>query len=337
MRKFEDVDIIGSLRKIMSNNTMFYQTDFEYDVETLQQAAAGSHFLWMSRDCGTYLFDEHDTHIRDTYAYYTWQYYTDTQYYRVKSFAVKVLENENGQPFGNIYELNYNLHREEVRKNSFPPKSVDITFKPTHLRAGYTRGFEAGEYNNNWLGIINRYGEAENVRHILNGEDENRLNKILDDFRARRETDAVPATVDSYVAEMVKEHFHGYGYTRNDMVFTTPEDASIALKHLIPVYILNPDNTAQKAQSTADVTNAVYNRRLLGMDSQGKRLLSFFKAGNTLADLPFSRSELKTIHFMAIANGKENIEDEQQRKAVDGIVKALDMILFSDDSRSPAE
>ena len=126
MRMFMNVDIISSLRMIMSNNTLFYQTDFEYDVEIFQRAAAGSYFLWMSRKSGTYLFNEYDTHIRD---------------------------------------------------------------------------------------------------------------------------------------------------------ISTPDEASIAIKHLIPVYILKPDNTSEKAQNTADVSNAVYSGHIFGMGRQEKRLLNNIKGG----------------------------------------------------------
>jgi hypothetical protein len=313
----------------MSNNTLFYQTDFEYDVETLQKAAVGSYFLWMSRSSGTHLFNEYDAHIKDTDAHTTWQYYTDSQRYGVKAFAVEVLDNENGRPIGNIYELHYNMHSEDVRLISFNAKSVAITFKPTHRKEKYTREFEPAEYINRWSGILDRYGEAESVRHILGAKDDKHLQAILADFRARRRAETLPATIEEYVKDMVKARFHGYGYTRDDMVFTTPEDASMALKHQIPVYILNPDNTAKKVQSENDIANATYDERIFGMGSQEKRLLNFFKAGNTFDDLPFSRSDLKTIFFMAMERGKETFEDEQQQKAIDSIIKVTEMILFA--------
>lgn len=303
MQMFEIVDIINSLRMIMNSNTFFYQTDFDYDVEILQKAAAGSLFLWMSRKSGTYLFNEHDAHIRDTCAYYTWQYYTDTQYYGVKAFAIEVLENEDRRPIGNIYELNYNAHREDVRKNSFNAKSVSVTFKPTHHKDRYTREFEPGEYNNNWRSILDRYGEAECIRHILGIKDANRLNQILADALLRRREKAIPSAVNDYVKDMVRRRFHEYGYTQDDMVFITPDEASMALKHLIPVYILKSDNTSEKAQNTADVNNAVYSGRIFGMSVQEKRVLNYFKAGNTLADLPFSQRELETMTQIIMKSG----------------------------------
>ena len=132
---------------------------------------------------------------------------------------------------------------------------------------------------------------------------------------------------------MVKERFHEYGYKRDDMVFTTPDDAVATLKHHIPVHILHSDNTAEKAKTKIDVDKAMYDGRMLGMGARDKKLLNFYQAGNTLADLPFSHRELSTIFHMALDRGKENIEDEQQRKAIDGIIQVLDTVLFSNDGR----
>jgi hypothetical protein len=105
MRVFKEVPIISTLRKIVENNNLFYKTDYAYDAETLGNAAEGSRFLWMSRTSGTWLFDERDVHIRDTYAYNTWQYYSDVKYYGVKAFAVEINNNEYEKPIGDIYVL----------------------------------------------------------------------------------------------------------------------------------------------------------------------------------------------------------------------------------------
>jgi hypothetical protein len=337
MRVFKDVDVISALRRIMENNTVFYQTDFKYDADTLKEAAKGSRFYWMSRTSGTWLCDERDTHVRDAEGYNTWQYYSDTKYYGVKAFVIDVTDNDDGRPFGDIYELHYGKHKEEVRQNSFDTSTVDVTFKPNSWQERVTREIDVAEYNNNWRAILIRYGEPESIRHNLSQADEIHLAEILAAARLKRGEEAVPTSVGSYIKEMVKERFHEYGYTRDDMAFITPEDAIAALKHLIPVYILHPDNTAKPAKTKVDIDNAVYDRRMLGIGGKDKKLLKFFKAGNTLADLPFSHLELSTIFHMALDRGKENIENEQWRKAIDGIIHVLDTILFTDDGRDAAD
>jgi len=337
MRKFTDVDILSTLQKIVDNNTLFYKTDFKYDAETLKEAAKGSHFYWMSRKSGTWLVAVRDAHIKNTDGYNTWQYYNDTKYYGVKAFAVEVKENLGGRPYGDIYELNYNKHHEGVRQNSFIARTVDVTFKPTRWEKRTTREIDIVEYNGNWRAILNRYGEAESVRHNLSKEDERSLGKILAGMKSQWKAEAVPVSVGEYVRDMVKERFREYGYTRDDMAFITPEDASAAFSHQIPVYVLHPDNTAEKIKFKEDISNSVRDGFMLGIGGRDKKLLNFYKAGNTLADLPFSHRELTTIFHMALDRGKENIEDEQQRKAVDSIIHVLDTVLFSNDGREAEE
>jgi len=334
MRKFEDVDIISALRKIVDNNNLHYKTDYEYDVEMLRSAAEGSHFLWMSRTSGTYLFDERDVYVRNSYAHQSWQYY-DTALYGVKAFAVTIRDSNSGKPLGDIYELDYKKHKEEIKQNSFSANTVDVTFKPTHIYPETTRNFDVVEYNELGSSIIHKYGKTENVHYNI--ANEGSLMEILADIRERREAEAVSANVNNYVREIVKERFHSYGYKRDDMVFTTPEEAYGAIKHIIPVYILYPDNTADQAITIADVNNALYSGNMLGMGGRDKKLLKFFMARNTLADLPFSQAELSAIFFMALDKGKENIEDEQQKKAIDSIIKVLDALFLADDGRDIVE
>lgn len=338
MRKFENVDIISTLRKIVNNNNLYYKTDFEYDVETLKEAAEGSRFLWMSRYSGTNIFDERETHIRNTYAHNTWQYYTDTMYYGVKTFAVEVTDNNGERPVGDIYELHYNKHREEVRKSSFNAETVNVTFKPAHWEKEAmptTRTFEVDEYNENWGGIIRRYGQALDIQHCLSNEDDTRLAEILTNFKKQYEEEAEPADINDYVREMVKKRFHDYGYKRDDMVFTTPDDAYGAIKYKIPVFVLRSDNYhAIQVFNKKDITEAVYAHQMFGMSARDKQLLNFFVAGNTLANLPFTKDELKTILFMALDKGKENFEDKKDKQTIDDIINVLEISLFAIDSHN---
>ena len=333
MRKFEDVDIISTLRKIVNNNNLHYKTDFEYDADTLKNAAAGDRFLWLSRYSGTWLMTEREAHIRNTESHSTWQYYGDTKYYGVKSFAVEVTGNENGKPVGDIYELHYNKHREAVRTSSFNAKTVDIVFKPRHWeQESTTRNFDTAEYNDRWLSIINRYGQAESIHFNLSNEDEAALAEILGNFKKEYEEETEPASVNDYVREMVRERFHEYGYKRDNMAFTTPDDACGAIKYKIPVYVLHPDNRAIQIFKREDVTEAMQNKRMLGMGARDKQLLNFYTAGNTIANLPFTKDELKTILFMALDRGKENFEDEKDKQTIDNIINVLDIALFEIDS-----
>ena len=328
MRKFESVDIIDTLRKIVNNNTLFYQSDFEYDAETLKSAATNNgYYLWMSRNSGTWLLDERDVYIHNTYAHNTWLYYSNADYYGVKAFAVTVTGKDGDKPIGDIYELDYKTHLEEVNKASFNANTVDVTFKPSYAANETARVFDITEYDNNWLSIIERYGEVLSVKHNI--EDENSLTQILDKSRSNREAAAIPAGINSYVQEIVKDRFHKYGYLNNDMVFTTPADVYTALDHSIPVYALHSDNTKERITVKTTAANYNYSGLMFGMSARDKQLLNFYKACSSLDNLPFTRDELKAIFYMALDKGKENISDEQERQTIDNIIQVLDKALFA--------
>ena len=39
MQKFENVDLIDTLRQIMQAHTQYYKQDFKYDIDAIQKAA----------------------------------------------------------------------------------------------------------------------------------------------------------------------------------------------------------------------------------------------------------------------------------------------------------
>ncbi len=67
----KDIDIIAFLQEIMLANTQNYQADFQYDIESLQAAAAQDEaemrsMLWMSRPSGTWCFKEREVFLQGT-------------------------------------------------------------------------------------------------------------------------------------------------------------------------------------------------------------------------------------------------------------------------------
>ncbi len=124
MLKFKNVDILKSLEIIMRTNTECYQSDFDCDRETLTKVAKNidnlkSHeriFLWMSRPCGTWCFNEQYVFMKDTFQYNTWKYYGDYSKDNILAYAVEVVDLKDGQVIGNIYELDYQKHFQYVKK-----------------------------------------------------------------------------------------------------------------------------------------------------------------------------------------------------------------------------
>lgn len=112
MLKFENVDIIKSLKAIMQTNTKHYQSDFDMDIKTLTQAIKKQNpedkrYLWMSRPEGTWCLKEMDTFIRGTWEYNTFCFYAEQTRDRILVYAVELTGMEKRTVMGNIYELEY--------------------------------------------------------------------------------------------------------------------------------------------------------------------------------------------------------------------------------------
>jgi hypothetical protein len=61
--RFEDVDLLGALSRIVDLHTQHYKEDFDLDKELISKLAVSERsedkqLLWMSRPCGTYTLRE---------------------------------------------------------------------------------------------------------------------------------------------------------------------------------------------------------------------------------------------------------------------------------------
>lgn len=293
LTRFENVNVIETLRKIMQHNTEHYQSDFEYDIASLQKAAEDSRgsrrFLWLSRGCGTWCFKERDVYIRNTDAFNTWAYNNHSN--ENKTFAVEIEALQGKAVMGHVYELDYKAHIEDVHNNCFNAQAVEVTFKHPDSNNGYVRSFDIDEYNNNWYSIGRQYGEAESLNYKV-GE-EIRLQDVLCQAKQRRIICTEPGDLDQYIDKMVKEHFHTYGYTQDDMVFTTPRDAFDALENKVPVYMLSRYNTKEHVICTDEISYHIFHQGIFGMKPEDKQLLEYLMAppGNRME--LFNQSELQ--------------------------------------------
>lgn len=120
MLKFENVDIIKSLKAIMQTNTKCYQSDFDMDIKTLTQAVKKQSpedkiYLWMSRPEGTWCLKEMDTFIRGTWEYNTFCFYAEQTRDRILVYTVELTGMERRTVMGSIYELEYQEFYRHVR------------------------------------------------------------------------------------------------------------------------------------------------------------------------------------------------------------------------------
>lgn len=121
MYKFVNVKIIPVLRAILDKNTKHFMSDFMFDIEKIQSAAldeeSSKYLLWLSRENGTWCFDEKDVFIESSSQQNTWCYYKEHK--NVKAYAIKITGIINGDVYGNLYELDYPRSCEIVKQNSY--------------------------------------------------------------------------------------------------------------------------------------------------------------------------------------------------------------------------
>lgn len=324
--KFENVNIIETLQKIMLHNTQSFQWDFENDIKRLQKAAEDKqgcrYFLWMTHSNGTWCFEERDVYIRDTDAFNNWIRYSYKNE-NVKAFAVQIDCYTGMEVEGNIFELDYKSHIEDVRRNILDAQSVEVVFKHPDSSNGYVRIFEINEY----YYIGKSYGEAEKLHYMVS--DENKLETILNHARHVRIQESIGGNcnVDEYIAAMVKTHFHSYGYTRDDMVFTSYKDAFDALRNKLPVYILSRDNSCEPVINADEIVYHMGDKGIFGMTPEDKHLLGYLMAPTEKRVELFSQVELQQIYTFALAAGQSGEYDESMMKTVETIVNKLDKVL----------
>ncbi len=175
-RPQKDIDIIAFLREILQANTQHNQTDFQYDIDSLQAAAAASEaenrsMLWMSRPSGTWCFKEREVFLQNTAANQTWQFY-DYEADKIKAYRVEVCGRQGDKVFGNVYPLDYREHLERVKKLSVP--AVKAVFL---LTDGTTMTLTFDNFAADYRRMISEHGVPLNTHYAPASE--MRLAEIL--------------------------------------------------------------------------------------------------------------------------------------------------------------
>jgi len=322
MKKFENVELIDALRKIMVHNTRFYQSDFRYDIRNLTDAAeyksANKSFLWISRDAGTWCLPVRDVYIENTQPHNTWIFENSDK--SAKAFWVDVFPMKDGQVSGNIYEIDYPELTEHVKQSSLKPTAVEILFRnPNSFRT-----FDYEDYNENWGSISHWYGIVSEVKYLV--PNEYYLNDVI--YRAKEIcADATQAaTIDEYVQDMIREHFHSLGYTADDMAYVIPDDVYNALKSGVPAYALFPDNIKRQISSNKEAQDLVGNHGLFGIRHEDKQYLNYLVERPNMKGELFSRDELTKLYSIALSAGKSGELNAAELETVGGILSKLEKL-----------
>ena len=134
MQKFENVDILKSLKAIMQTHTEHFQSDFDIDVKVLKQAAKSPNpedkkYLWLCRPAGTWCLRERDTFIKDTREHNTFCFYAEQTRDKILAYAVELTGIEKDRVTGNLYELDYQKHYKHVKDASVTPGDTKLIYE----------------------------------------------------------------------------------------------------------------------------------------------------------------------------------------------------------------
>lgn len=318
---FLNVDVLETLQKIMEHNTDYYQSDFQYDVTKLQEAAADRnadrHFFWMSRGSGTWCFAEPDVYIRNTSPHNTWNYYgAGNKSEHVKTFWIELKGMRDEKVMGDIVEMDYQKHLDYLCTHAFDPSAVEMVFK----NPNGCRSFSYQEYDQNFQSIVQRYGTVERVAFRV--ADPYELSRAAIEAHGLFWDAAEPMDIDAYVKRMDHDRLHDYGYTADDLVLTGPVDAEKAVKNGLACYALSPDGSKELITGKEVYQERHFRGALFGMTAEERTILQYFRQDC----IPlFTKEEMREICSLAVQAGMEN--DPDRSKLLDKIIHKAECML----------
>lgn len=202
MLKFENINILETLEKIMRTNTKIYQSDFEADKEILLKIAQEAKelspqnktYLWMSRPYGTWCFKERNTFLKETIEYNTWIFYGEQTNDKILAYTVEIKTMKNKTVIGNLYQINYQEHFKHVKKVCIPSDTIaiyyengksikekkDITYFHPHDHILFGKFLSYEDLPNNPSDLENLLNTERKIREkFLSGNIEQHINKLI--------------------------------------------------------------------------------------------------------------------------------------------------------------
>lgn len=175
MYAIKSKDLITTMRDLVELNVKHYKTDFSYDVQHMCYSAYRHEketFIFMTRECGTYLFDFESCVLANSHCFNTIQYYVDEkdEHPRIYFIEVDGFESTYGNIYGTIYEAPYEdfanwLDRNKIESvdmyeyndGSIVPESAKHLFDKSNLKRIYCTPKSK-------LALETVTGEAERIR-----------------------------------------------------------------------------------------------------------------------------------------------------------------------------
>ena len=117
-------DILRTLQAVLLENTTSFQSDFEFDVTTLLEAAdepkiEDRTYYWLSRPCGTWCLKEKEVFLKGSAAYNIWTHY-ESEHSGFRAFRIVVEEKSGNALLGQVIPFDYGESVQRIKRAALP-------------------------------------------------------------------------------------------------------------------------------------------------------------------------------------------------------------------------
>lgn len=132
--KFNNVDILDFMKRVVEKHTCYYQSDFEIDKEILHRAAKKQEqqdktFIWLCRTAGTWLLRERNVFLKGAREFNTFSFYTEQSSDLILAYVIEVTGGAKDSIIGNVYVLDYPEHYKHVQTVSLKAETVVMQYE----------------------------------------------------------------------------------------------------------------------------------------------------------------------------------------------------------------
>lgn len=132
--KFVNTDILKAMQIIVDGHVKHYQSDFDIDAESIKEAALKKErteriFVWLCRECGTWLLRKKDVFIQGTRENNTFNFYAEQKYKDILCYVVEVRTLDRDVVMGNLYSLDYSEHYRHVQTAAVSAGNIIVAYE----------------------------------------------------------------------------------------------------------------------------------------------------------------------------------------------------------------
>jgi hypothetical protein len=320
MKAFIGVDIQECLRRVVEENTLYYKTDFGYDIGDIKNAIsvlAPKNFLWMSRESGTYCFKERDVYLTPSYANNTWLYYRNHPE-EIKAFYVEVDNFKDGRALGSLVALDYPSHCAQVQENMQPVHFANVIFKN-----GARQTFEISEFEKNRDSLHQERGP-----YSCDYGSYFDMDSLMYQIHYQLKHELEPYDFGRYMEEIRLERFERFGYHGSDFVRLSPYDAKKCYDAGLPVFLFHKDEPHREIREWKEVERLRYNSgHLLAIRHRDKPVWDYINPELQKTAPLFTQKELTRLYWCVSNTGKNRDTTPEENRDLQELLSKLNIVI----------